>query len=764
MDEFGSIGSVLAQHLRKKGIKASLQSADAIISHSISEPAGGFILVHSKKGTDQIWNPADEQFMTKAFALTKAVAKELRESAKEGGALFASVTQLDGQFGLAGVDQINPLSGALAGLTKTVAREWTDVSCHAFDLSSSWRKDDSIEMLVQDLLGKGSIEVGYREGQRYELEMIEADPTDEATTLEAGDVVVVSGGAQGVTKDVVVELANKHQPTLVLLGRSEAVDELPEWLDGLTEDAQIKRAILQKEFAPATPTPAQLDKVFRRYKNARTINATLDEIHKSGAKAYYHSVDVCNEKAVAELFHQVRAEIGPIKGLVHAAGVLRDYNIVDKSLEQFEQVFATKVNGLRCLLNNVEEGELKLLALFSSVSGRMGNVGQVDYAMANEVLNKVARWYQAKQPHCKAVALNWGPWDGGMVTPVLRKNFLKSGINLIPLKEGAESFVQEINSSRADVEVILGDSFSETHIIEKSIPALEIEDNTNKPIAEMEFSLQNMPILDSHVIGGRSVVPLALILEWIADSVKKKFPKWHFKGMDNLQVLRGIRLPEHADYHINMYADKVQEDANTLKVEVEVKGSWEREDDRLHYRSTVHLAKELPLAKRAAMVPQFEHMYPHSLEHVYGNILFHGTKLWVIKEIHSYADDGIVGEIESIGTPESWFEKPGYSEWISEPNILDGAFQLAIVWGMEVCDRASLPTNCGEYRQYQPHFPKEKVKVTLQVTEISPYQMKGDFQFIDQNGALVASIKGYEAVMEASLAQSFKQRHIKREG
>ncbi len=70
--------------------------------------------------------------------------------------------------------------------------------------------------------------------------------------------------------------------------------------------------------------------------------------------------------------------------------MLADKLIVDKTPAQFDRVFDTKVVGLRNLLAATSDDPLKVLCLFSSVAARTGNVGQVDYAMANEVLNKVA--------------------------------------------------------------------------------------------------------------------------------------------------------------------------------------------------------------------------------------------------------------------------------------------------------------------------------------------------------------------------------------
>ena len=82
-----------------------------------------------------------------------------------------------------------------------------------------------------------------------------------------------------------------------------------------------------------------------------------------------------------------------------------------------------KVHGLRAMLSAVDEASLSHLALFSSTSGFYGNVGQSDYAAANEVLNKFAHAFERRFPACRAVVFDWGPWDGGMVTPFLKSLF-----------------------------------------------------------------------------------------------------------------------------------------------------------------------------------------------------------------------------------------------------------------------------------------------------------------------------------------------------
>ena len=87
----------------------------------------------------------------------------------------------------------------------------------------------------------------------------------------------------------------------------------------------------------------------------------------------------------------------------------------------------------------------------------MGNRGQADYAMANEVLNKTALNEAARRQDCRVVAINWGPWDGGMVTSALKREFERNGIGLIPVDRGVQCMLDEMKAgSNNFVEVVIG--------------------------------------------------------------------------------------------------------------------------------------------------------------------------------------------------------------------------------------------------------------------------------------------------------------------
>ena len=136
--------------------------------------------------------------------------------------------------------------------------------------------------------------------------------------------------------------------------------------------------------------------------------------------------------------------------------MLSDALLGKKTDAQFDRVFDTKVLGLRGLLDATREDPIAWMCLFSSVAARSGNAGQADYAMANEVLNKVAAAEARRRGDaCRVVSIGWGPWEGGMVTPSLHKHFELRGVKLLPVAVGAAAFVAEL-SGRGDVDVVIG--------------------------------------------------------------------------------------------------------------------------------------------------------------------------------------------------------------------------------------------------------------------------------------------------------------------
>jgi len=392
----------------------------------------------------------------RAFEAAKAVAP-----AAMTGCTFVAVDDQGGAFATRDGDADRVWASGLTALLRTAAVEWPLADTKMIDIERAGRTAREIAVDIGSELLTGGLEpeVGLRaNGTRVALRDMPVDVTPGVLPLGSDDVVVVSGGGRGVTAAATIELARSAGSTFVLFGRSPLTDE-PAHYAGAVDDAALKQLLLAEATTAHDPvTPVQLDRRVGAVLANREVRATLNSIVDAGGRARYIAVDITDAAAVHGALGIVRTENGPITGLVHGAGVLADRLITDKSTEQFATVFDTKVQGLRNLLDATANDDLAVLCLFSSIAARTGNVGQADYAMANEVLNKVAVHERSRRGGtCVVKSLGWGPWAGGMVTPVLKKHFESMGVELIDLDVGAQMLVDELSSPQTDqVEVLLG--------------------------------------------------------------------------------------------------------------------------------------------------------------------------------------------------------------------------------------------------------------------------------------------------------------------
>jgi hypothetical protein len=437
-------------------------------------------------------------------------------------------------------------------------------------------------------------------------------------------------------------------------------------------------------------------------------------------------------------------------------------------MEQFERVFDTKVEGLNVLLEATKHDTLKYLVIFSSVSARIGNNGQVDYAMANEVLNKIAQQESIRQPDCKVISINWGPWDGGMVCSALKQKFEKNGVDLIPLDAGAMSMVYEMMGDKSlPVEVVIGANIiaDQDEDIVKTVSCKQEQPIVIKKKEQLSLTLQReidvdrYPILGAHILDGKPVVPFALIAEWLGHGALHENPGLFLHGLDDMRIFHGIKL-DHEKIIIRLLAGKARKKGLNFEVNVEIRDGIKKDVDLIHSRATAILKDKLEEP------PSFnisEHIgsnsYSRSIDEIYEYILFHGLELRGIKEIIGYSSKGMAARISSAPSPSRWMKDPLRSKWISDPLILDSAFQMAIIWCFEEMSLVSLPSYSASYRQYRNNFPSDGVKAVLEVKEVTNRKMRGDFTFLDANDVVVAQLTGYEAVMDASLSKAFKSQN-----
>ncbi|MGW3941483.1 SDR family NAD(P)-dependent oxidoreductase [Streptomyces phaeochromogenes] len=356
-------------------------------------------------------------------------------------------------------------SAGLHGLFRTVAREYPETVARIVDLDDTTPAAVA-DALLAELLAPDLVPVVLRTAAgRHGLDLVEtplgtlgttgAGPAGDgaaevaAIGLDRDSVVLLVGGARGITATFAVALAAASRCRIELLGRTPA----PTGPEDPAIAAAADRAALRTALAARAGrglTPADINREAELVLAQREITATLAELAALGSTARYHCVDFREPDAALQAVKEIHAEHGRLDGVVYAAGVIEDRLIADKTAESFQRVYETKTSGAETLLTALEEfpNGPAFAVLFGSISAVLGNRGQVDYAAANDALQSLGADWAARTGH-RALTVHWGPWaptggHTGMVTPELGREYARRGIKLIDPEEGTAALLREL--------------------------------------------------------------------------------------------------------------------------------------------------------------------------------------------------------------------------------------------------------------------------------------------------------------------------------
>ena len=132
-------------------------------------------------------------------------------------------------------------------------------------------------------------------------------------------VVLVSGGARGITAQCVIHLAQRAHCKFILLGRTAINQPLPDWARDHLDDAELKRRIMQQlKSSGDAPTPQKIQKMFRSIVTQREVEGTLEAVRKAGGQAEYVSVDITDRQALLEKLAEPEFRLGKVTGIIQA--------------------------------------------------------------------------------------------------------------------------------------------------------------------------------------------------------------------------------------------------------------------------------------------------------------------------------------------------------------------------------------------------------------------------------------------------------------
>ncbi len=344
--------------------------------------------------------------------------------------------------------------------------------------------------------------------------------------LGSQDVILVTGGAKGITAACTLALAKITGSKFALIGSTVLPDK------------------------PCT--------------KSQEIFATLDQFKELGIEAQYYSCDILQKDSVSEVIKRIESELGTISSYIHGAGQNKPSPLNLSSVQQAQIEFKVKILGADNFLNSIDLSKIKVFASLTSVIGVLGMPGNAWYALANQSLDRLSRKLKSQFPHIHTVSLAYSVWDElGMGAKLGSVDKLESmGISPIFPQEGVDRFLDGIFSTIGDQQHIITSRMGMSGVELPNIKKLRFIDEVItfhkdlEVISRVTLNPSTDTYLYDHNYKGTYLFPTVFGLEAMAQAVCYTLGIEDIGGVniENIFLDNPITVGQHGD-QIEIYAE-----------------------------------------------------------------------------------------------------------------------------------------------------------------------------------------------------------------
>ncbi|NQS91123.1 MAG: polyketide synthase dehydratase domain-containing protein [Chloroflexi bacterium] len=559
---------------------------------------------------------------------------------------------------------------------------------------------------------------------------------------------LVSGGGKGITAANVIALAKNYKSRFTLIGRSALLKEEPSWSLNLEQESDLNKSALTFYKEKGQPlTPKQLKSEVKQVLSSREINQTLTAIEDAGGTGQYLELDITDGSALEK---NLKPHLPEINGILHGAGVLADKYIDEKTEADFDLVYGVKIGGLKNLLTLISPEQLDYLILFSSVAGYYGNPGQADYSLSNEIMNKLSHYLKGLHPDCQILSIGWGPWDGGMVTPQLKRILTRKNVPLIPVNAGTQTLIELLNNPQDNPHRVVGNP----------MPFPDRPAHSEKMTYKIsrKLKLEENPFLADHVIGGKAVLPTVCAVSWIVSSCEQLNPGYSFFAVRDYQVFKGIVFEGDSPEDYLLEINEGEKRVDALVFDGKISSQMPDGKSRYHYQAQVEFRKTIPDMPK---LPDFNLKMDSSVtgKSLYDSkVLFHGPRFQGVQEVLNVNPQGITLRcnlspilVEELGQfPISSFN----------PFLADVHLQSLLIWANSQRQSIGLPLRINEAVQYQAVPFGTTTYATMKVTTSTPHKLVADVTSHDKDGNIFSEVRGAEITLSENLLDLFQDNQL----
>lgn len=666
--------------------------------------------------------------------------------------------------------RIVPAMAGIAGMLKTAAKELTATRVKIVDFCSvdlEAGPQSIANRFIAELTGSDTrVETGRLGSRRFALSLKAHPPAKDAPYVRHGDTIVVTGGARGITFEILKNLATRYPVHLVILGRSDITTLDPLFLPE-TADEAFTLDEMKKQMPGAKPL--EIKQAAARISGLKQTIANLEHLRAGGLTVDYHAVDVTDAAAVTAVLDRYDR----IDGVIHAAGVEQSQFIPKKSQASFGLVFDTKILGALNLFTALRNKDYRFFMAFSSVTARFGNEGQVDYTGANDMLGKLVQREKRRYPEKVFKVLSWTAWEGaGMATAeTIRKVLSDRGLAFLPLAQGVDHFMVELADDAALETVFTGadHAFDPDNLLAGDTQAepvplqpfldQEIKREDNAAVFQRRLDLKRDLFLLDH---SREEVPIflgATGIETMAEAATTLAgPERHLVKLQNFAIPYGIKILKGRPKDIEVSAAVSAIGPNVIDCNITSRFKNRNGDlvgdETRHYEGEFVFADQKPAAPTVDL-PEF---HPVQYEGDLQALLYHPARLFMdglfrtVTAIESFQPDELVTRIENTGT-KPFFRGEAFPEFITDVAVVDAMFQTGGMLEVMSTNVIVLPYRIGTMTLVNPPVRGATYLCITRKTQALEKTNEYQLDLIDPDGHLFIRIENFEMVKIDTLAK-----------
>ncbi|CAH0198241.1 Phthioceranic/hydroxyphthioceranic acid synthase [Microbacterium oxydans] len=453
----------------------------------------------------------------------------------------------------------HPLSGLFTGFAKSLSLECqeTVVRCVLVDTDQLNVGLSAFDYAARN--SRGLPTSAFARGLRFEETIVpSADAETSTSDLGPNSIIVATGGAKGVTAEIVEYLARTFGAEIHLIGSSDLEGNLAiaNTLDPELLASRVAYIRFARDRSPGASV-AEMSAEYEALIAAKRTEATLERLmsHSGRGRVHYHQADVRDRVRIAQVISSIE-RARRVDLVIHGAGVNRAAGVRTKRSEAFAEVREIKLGGYLNLKSAFAQAPRRWCS-FGSLIGLTGQFGETDYAGANDALSAYAT--AARQQGYDEFCIGWTLWrDVGMGSSDVHHSFFsetRGGVlTQMPTADGVNLFRKELLREKPVASVVHIGS-TEARAIGSRAPGLM----PSARDAVLDFYIDDINVvgdsgtalrmidgrdsfLAHHSVAGVGTLPGCFVVELVAEVASRLHPGLRVVGIRDLEFHAFVRL------------------------------------------------------------------------------------------------------------------------------------------------------------------------------------------------------------------------------